>query len=166
MHGFVLLSDHLSEGTELVQKAQIIFGAATWLMKSRLVFLFTLSSECKLKLAENNISFSHIHPASLVNENVWNSYLVCFSRHNDLHSLTALVLQVNALVIVSIFLANLWHRFNYGNDQQLTNLILVGWGNFFILITMDFLAMISLLFKEIQPYGNNQLAEFIYFILP
>lgn len=29
---------------------------------------------------------------------------------------------------------------------------------------MDFLAMISLLFKEIHPYGNNQLAEFIYFI--
>lgn len=30
---------------------------------------------------------------------------------------------------------------------------------------MDFLAMISLLFKEIHPYGNNQLAEFIYFTL-
>lgn len=26
--------------------------------------------------------------------------------------------------------------------------------------------MISLLFKEIHPYGNNRLAEFIYFILP
>lgn len=70
----------------------------------------SLSNQGPCVYLESGIQFRHMptYPeALLVNKNVWNSYLLDFSRHNDLHSLTGLMQQVNALVIVSIFLANL-----------------------------------------------------------